>query len=250
MNGAIARSLRESAAPAPHGLATWNGSAPEQRFAIYRNNVVVSLCDALAAKFPLLQKMVGDDYFRALARAFMAQTMPTKPRLALYGDGFADFLANFPPLERWPYLADIARLEAARLDAYHAADARPLAAHDFAGIDALPDARLQMHPSLHLLSSPFAILTIAQTLESGGDCAAIDPFEGQRVIVVRPQGIVRMFAVAPATLACIAALQEGATIAKAAACAQNVDVSFDVGAAFHLIVAQGLAAAIFPEKTP
>lgn len=48
---AIAAALLDPAQPCPPGLTTWNGSDPAHRFAVYRNNVIVSLVDALADTF-------------------------------------------------------------------------------------------------------------------------------------------------------------------------------------------------------
>ena len=61
---AFAEALLAADAACPPGLTTWNGSAPEKRFAIYRNNVVVSLIDALADSFPVTQELVGEALLR------------------------------------------------------------------------------------------------------------------------------------------------------------------------------------------
>ena len=97
----------------PPGLSTWNGSDPAQRFAVYRNNVTVSLMDALAETFPVCQAMVGAPHFRDLARAFVRRHPPRSPVLARYGHGFADFIAECTLAAPWPYLPDLARLELA-----------------------------------------------------------------------------------------------------------------------------------------
>lgn len=49
--------------PCPGGLTSWNGSDPELRFAVCRNNVMVSLIDALADTFPVVQALVGEEFF-------------------------------------------------------------------------------------------------------------------------------------------------------------------------------------------
>ncbi|HKM16205.1 MAG TPA: DNA-binding domain-containing protein [Marinospirillum sp.] len=47
----------------PKGLVSWNKTNCERRFAVYRNNVVVSLIDALAVNFPVVQHLVGEVFF-------------------------------------------------------------------------------------------------------------------------------------------------------------------------------------------
>ena len=60
----------------PPGLTTWNQSDPGRRFAVYRNNVMVSLIDALADTFPVVQQLVGEVFFRAMAGVFARQSPP------------------------------------------------------------------------------------------------------------------------------------------------------------------------------
>ncbi|MDO9062036.1 MAG: DNA-binding domain-containing protein, partial [Bradyrhizobium sp.] len=138
----------------PPGIATHTAAAvPARRFAVYRNNVMASLAAALARRYPVIERLVGGEFFGAMARQFVMRHPPRSPLLAQYGDGFADFIAAFEPARELPYLADVARLEAARTRAYHAEDAVPLGADDFAALDAeaLGDIRLQLHPSVSIL---------------------------------------------------------------------------------------------------
>lgn len=241
MIAGFARSLRRRDSAPPAGLTTWNGSCPAQRFAIYRNNVAASLIAALAAKYPLIEALVGEDYFKALAGAFVRDHLPGAPRLALYGEGFAEFLAAFAPVRDWPYLADVARLEAAQLAAMHAADAEPLGAADFATAHDLAAARLELHPSLRLVASRFAVGAIADALDAGLGCAGVDPDEPQEVIVARPRlSVLRL--VAPAgTARFLEALRVGAPVFEAVAAARRGAQDFDAAQAFALVIARGLA---------
>src|SRR5882724_8165170 len=43
----------------PDGVTAWSSSCPEQRFAVYRNNVATGLIGALASRFPVTEKIVG-----------------------------------------------------------------------------------------------------------------------------------------------------------------------------------------------
>lgn len=110
----------------PPGLLTWNGSSAAQRLGVHRNNVMVSLVDALASTFSVTQQLVGETFFRAMAQLYVRQHPPRTTVLCHYGDDFADFVAQFPPAASVPYLADVARLEFWRLQTLHAADAQPM----------------------------------------------------------------------------------------------------------------------------
>jgi putative oxidoreductase len=141
----------------PPGLMAWNGSDPARRFAVYRNNVMVSLIDALADSYPVTQDLVGEEFFRAMARLFVRTHPPRSPVLALYGAGLAEFIESFAPAAVLPYLADVARLEMLRVQAWHAADAAPLGLADFAALlenaPALAATGFDLHPSLAVLRS-------------------------------------------------------------------------------------------------
>ena len=76
-----AQALLDPEADCPPGLTTWNSSDPATRFAVYRNNVVCSLVDGLAAAFPVVQALVGEDFFRAMAAVFVRRAPPRSPVL-------------------------------------------------------------------------------------------------------------------------------------------------------------------------
>src|ERR1700745_53959 len=102
------------------------GKAANKRYNVYRNNVTVSLIDALAAIYPAVQRITGGEVFRAMARFHVRATPPTSPLLFEYGRDFPAFIEQYEHARLMPWLADTARVERAWLDAYHAADAVPL----------------------------------------------------------------------------------------------------------------------------
>ena len=105
------RALLDPQMATPDGLTGPDGETAPKRFNVYRNNVIVSLCEALGESFPAVKALLGEEYFRALAQAFVTAHPPVSPVLIWYGAGFADFLDVFPPLKAYPYLGDVARLE-------------------------------------------------------------------------------------------------------------------------------------------
>jgi len=122
----FARALSDPGLPVPKGVIAYYTNNPKERFAVYRNNRMVSLLSALEARFPVTRKIVGAEFFKAAAREYISDEPPRSPIMMFYGDAFPKFLANFEPARGVPYLADVAELEAARTRAYHAADAAPL----------------------------------------------------------------------------------------------------------------------------
>ena len=122
---AFASSLLNPERTTPVAVAGPAGKRADKRYNVYRNNVTVSLIDALAAVYPAVQRITGVDFFRAMARSHIRATPPNSPLLFEYGRDFPAFIEHYEYASSMPWLADTARIERAWLDAYHAADAEP-----------------------------------------------------------------------------------------------------------------------------
>jgi len=188
----FAKALLDSTLPTPDGLVDPKGRPAGKRFDVYRNNVVLSLSDALADAFPVVQKLVGEKFFQAMAGVFVRAHPPQSPILSQFGAEFPDFLAGFPPVAKITYLPDVARLELARTQAYHAADATPIDGTALAALtpEDMAEAILHVHPSLYIISSPFPVLAIWQKNIEAPDTPL--PQSGQDVLITRPNDTVEM----------------------------------------------------------
>jgi hypothetical protein len=237
----IARALLDPEQAVPEALTARTARHPEKRFAVYRNNVVVSLVNALRTKFPATERIVGDEFFAAMARIFVAAHPPRSKILHTYGDDFGDFIAAFQPAAELPYLADIARLEAARTRAYHAADASALGADDFAGIDPqrVGALRLTLHPSLQIVRSRHPVVTIWSMNIGEADPAPVDADLPEDALILRPALDVTLRRLPPGGAAFLYALARGAILAEAANVALASDVRFDLAANLAGLIGAG-----------
>lgn len=136
------------------------GSDEASRFNVYRNNLRITLHNALQTSFPAVETLVGEAYFSALTLVYVERHPPKSPIMSGYGDDFAAFLAEFDPLRDYPYLADVARIEFARIQAYHAADAAPFGLDDDRSAIAALDTRAGLHPSVTIIDSKTPALSI------------------------------------------------------------------------------------------
>lgn len=224
----------------PGGLKTWNHSDPALRYAVYRNNVTVSLIDALAETYPAVQQLVGEDFFRAMARIFVQAHPPLSRIMAFYGQGFADFVSDFAPAASVPYLADVARLEMAYVQAYHAADATTLNTSQLqawlANPSQLESLTLALHPSVHLISSPYAIVSIWAAHQTEGDPHAWDPDLSQNAIIFRTSQSVQVHAITDGVAHFYAVLRESASLLGAADSALGLDPTFDLPGALAMLM--------------
>ncbi len=231
----------------PAGLRGRENTLPQRGFAVYRNNVTVSLVDALSSAFPVCERLVGSDFFRAMARVYVMAQPPRSPILLSYGETFPEFIADFPPARSLPYLPDVARLELARTRCYHAADAAPLAHEDFRRLDAaaLDGWKIRLHPALAVLRSPWAIVTIHAANMAEGEPPPLDPTRSEDALVYRDCDMaVEILALTPGAAAWLSALAGGATLTAATEAALADSAAFDMADALYRLIHLGLAVAI------
>jgi hypothetical protein len=233
--------LLDAATPTPGGIVGPDGKPAPKRFNVYRNNVLVSLTEALADTFPAIERLLGEDYFKALAKAFILDHPPRSPVLIWYGDAFADFLETFPPLAGYPYLADVARLEWAWLAAYHAADAEPLdpAILGTLAADRVVDARFLRHPATHCLRSKWPVLSLVLANRFATDAPPDVKLDiPESVLITRPDLDVQMQLMRPGGDVFFEALGEG-TLQMAAEAALTDDAAFQLSECLSDILTAG-----------
>ncbi|MCU7251595.1 HvfC/BufC N-terminal domain-containing protein [Pseudomonas koreensis] len=233
---AFAAALLDTERPCPEGLCSANGADPASRFAVYRNNVQSSLINALADSYPVVEQLVGTEFFRAMAALFVQHQPPDTPLMSRYGDALADFIDGFEPASSVPYLADVARLERLRVLAYHAADANPVRPERISAALADPhtlsELRLELHPSLHLLDSRHAVFAIWAAHQHDATLAGVDVYQGQHALVLRNGLEVEVFALDHGASLFIRHLRNGQSLLGAV---EN-SPEFDLNATLALLI--------------
>lgn len=242
----FAAALADPALPAPAGLTRQTALAQSRRFDVYRNNSMVSLIEALEAAFPAVRRLVGSDFFKAAAKTYIRRFPPRSPVLLLYGEGFGEFLDGFAPAAGVPYIGDVARLEWARLAAYHAADAEPLAIARLGAIppELLSALRFRLHPSLHLLRSRWPVASLWAVTSGGDPARAVDMKQGEAIAVVRPMLSVEVRVLPAGGHDFLAALAAGSCLGAAAEQALAAHADFDLAPHLQGLFALGAVAAI------
>lgn len=215
-----------------------DASAPEQilpnhqaRFDVHRNNVSHARIETLRSIFPVVQQLVGQEFFTALARAFIEHAPPTSPLLFRYGGDFADFVSGFPPASSVPYLCDIARIEWLRLQAYHAEDADPLGLVALAEVppDELPALQLGLHPSLGIVRSRWPVFSIWANSLDPNEEYLVDMDDAQSVLVLRVDLQVQTMPMSDAAARFLNELVHGARLGAAAETTHASVPGFDLG---------------------
>lgn len=220
----------------PSGLTDGAGRPAGRRFAVYRNNVAVSLCEALETGFPVIAKLLGPENFRRVAGVHLRAAPPHSPLMMQYGEDFPSFLDSFPPLAGLPYLGDVARIELGLRRAYHAADATPTDPARLASMDAaeMKAARLSLAPAVSVIRSPWPVFSIWSRNSRPG---SPKPAPGaEDVAILRPGFDPEPHLLPPGGGAFVAALLAGAPLTEAIDAAGP---KFDLSATLSLLLTQG-----------
>jgi hypothetical protein len=248
---AFASALLDLEEPPPAGVGA-GAPDPRRRFAVHRNNMVAGLVKALVTRFPATVKIVGAEFFDAMARAFVLAHPPRSPQLARYGDGFPDFIDAFAPAREIAYVADVARIEAARTRAYHAADAAPVGADAFATLasEVLGDIRVQLHASVEIIRSPHPIVTIWAMNSGGLPLAPIEHWRGEDALVARPYLEVNVHVLPSGGVEFLHALAAGRTLSEAARLALDARPQFNLTDNVAVLIGCGFASGIVTTAPP
>jgi hypothetical protein len=100
--------------------------ATASRFDVHKRHFLRSLTAALEKTFPGIVNLVDIRFFGFAADAFVRAYPPKSPCLFEYGAELPGFLQRFPPCAQLPYLGDVARLEWAMHEVFHAEEERPI----------------------------------------------------------------------------------------------------------------------------
>jgi hypothetical protein len=238
----FADALLSAATPVPSSLKGASVRRADRRFAVYRNNVAVSLIEALGVRFPVVKRLVGDEFFSAMAHAFVLREPPLSPLLIHYGETFPAFIEEFDAAAPLPYLSDVARLEYARGRAYHAADAEQLPRAAFAALPAgcIGSARVTLHPSVGIVASSFPVLSIWEVNQDRA-VRAVPHWDAEAAVVARPFLEVETRRLLPGTDVFLLALQAGSTIAEAVEHAAAATSEFNASDGLAVLIGAHLA---------
>ncbi len=232
------KAILDADLPVPDGLCNPEGAPAGKRFSVYRNNVAVSLSEALEVTFPVIRKLVGNEFFTAMAGVFLRQHQPTSPMLMFYGAQMPVFLDSFPPVAHLGYLPDIARVELALCRSYHAADSAPVDPQTLQSItpDALLTTRLHLAPAVHLIRSDWPAAALFHANSSPD--APKPVMQAEDVLITRPEYDPDVTALPPGGGAFIASLMAGETLGEADKAATIATGDFDLTEVLGLLLSK------------
>jgi uncharacterized protein len=203
-----------------------HGGAPGM--AVYRGNVFGNWSQALSSAYPIVRKIVGEQFFEGLARAYARGYASASGDLNEYGAQLAEFVATWPHTQDLPYLADVARMEWLAHRAYYAADSVPF---DFTKIsDSRPEAlTLRLAPSCALLAAewPLGRIWMVHQDDYEGEIAVNLNAGPDRILVHRPRWRAQVRSLAMGDYRFLEAASHGKTLGEALEAAAAEDPRFD-----------------------
>jgi hypothetical protein len=228
-----------------------------ERVAIYRNNLREGFRKALALEFPVIERLVGPDYFRQLALEFLGAHPSRHGDLQHVGEPFPDYLRTRFAATEYRYFADVAALEWAHASVLVAPDSAAFLPDSLARLppERHEELRLRIAPSCRLLQSEYPVSRIWQSNQTGAGGSAGTESEPvnlcagpEWLLIRRGAAEVEFHAFDAATFAFTASLAAGQTLGSAFDAAQAEEADFDPGAALRRLVALGVViAADHPE---
>jgi hypothetical protein len=211
---------------------------------VYRNNYRGNLHDALAGSYPVIEQLVGKEFFRQLTRAYVEQNVSRSGNLHNYGEQMSAFVATFLPAKQLVYLPDVAALEWACHCAYFAADAGTLDTDKLSRLEQEHYANLVLvsHPASHVVRSRYPIAAIWHAHQPGapGDFR-IDLESGPCIaLVIRNDDVVLVSEMAEADAEWLSSIRAGNTLGEATAGTVERYPDFDLQAGLASLVTQGV----------
>lgn len=156
------------------------------RLHIYADMVLARQVDALAAEFPMVKRLLGDDAFVGLCRDYIAAHPSEHPDIGQLGRALAPFIAAHPVRQD---LAELAALERARSVVFLEKDAAPRTWEELAagGPEGFAETKLVLVPAFRLLSAKHDLPALWAALEQGAPVAPL-PLEAPRTLAVWRHG--------------------------------------------------------------
>ncbi len=239
-NQAFALALLDPDTPIPDGVGKQGTEAPK-RFSVYRNNVVVSLMEAMKAAYPSIATIMGEENFGKVSRNFIANHPPSSPMMQHYGREFPEFLKNFKPLQKSPFLKDVAQAEMVWLQSYHAVDETCLSPEDLSNVDPSETLNLtfEVHAAGHMVRSAFPVFDLFNA-RNLWPCPSIDLEQSQAILISRPEYECIATPLENAQAGFFQCLFDGQTLAEAIGAAMELDEAFEPAQSISIMLQTGI----------
>ncbi|MBI3230166.1 MAG: DUF692 family protein [Burkholderiales bacterium] len=200
-----------------------------RRFRFYRGNLRGNWAAAMGNAYPILKKLVGDEFFTGLVNEYGQRYPSSDANLNVFGAQFDEFLRDFKHVVQYPYFPDVARLEWAMHMAYYEIDVEAVSMQQVAALapEELDASRFDLNPVCRLLSLQYDAAGIWQAHQHDPVLDFPDPLQrDNHVLIVRPQWLAQPLTVSHAAYTALSLIQQGSALGDALDAALEVDEEF------------------------
>lgn len=215
-------------------VRTRSGLSPESLLAIYRNSTRANLLQALRISYPVVERLVGVDFFEMAAAGYLREAPSRSGDLEQYGADLGDFLIGYEPAAALAYLADVARLEWLIAQIRRSPAPTPLDREQLAEIpsDALAELRLSLSPRAALFRSRYPAFRIwHENQDRSREPRPVSLAESQDSLLLVSGTEIFAYALSDAEYAFYECCRQGSTLAEALDVALQRKSNFDLAAA-------------------
>ena len=217
------------------------GTDPVSLLSIYRNNMLITLTDALAATFPVVRRLVDPRFFDYASQTFISSNLPSRPCLAEYGSEFPSFLALFPPAAELPYLSDVASLEWAISRVMRSEMEPEISLESIVDLETDPaEIRLRIGTAVHYLASAYPIHQIWLANHSDIEPAEMHLSHKGEHLQIRQTDSLELQCLPAAVWLFRALIADGGGLGAAAEAALELDPLFDLPVALAIMFNEGI----------
>lgn len=217
--------------------------------AVYRNGFLRACIDALRASYPVVNALVGEEYFTIVARAYVARYPPKRSTFVAYGDRFPKFLPHIADQHQLAYLQDFATLDQTWMSAYFAADSKLLSESQVSSWQAagneIGSLGVCLPQSAALITLGYPVSSLWLSLKSGcvpSETVQLKPATERSLVWRDADDQVNLRVTSSAEFAFLKTLSTGATLLQAASTAIKHQSDFGVVEFFsELLVSDALA---------
>ena len=219
-----------------------HGFSDAQRLQIYRNNIHISLREALSAVYPVLEKLVGTEFFRHLASHYIVAHPSDSGNIHTFGGELPAFVKDFPGLEGLPYLSDVAHMEWLYHEVFHAPPGQSSDLNALLEVteDQLQKLRFDISPACRWLHSGYPVLNIWQANQDDSESdEIINLDQGETwLLVLRNSSHIEFHTISRGIYALVNSLHLNNTFTEACAHLMNIDPECDISAAVQYMISK------------
>jgi len=229
------------------GCVNGDGHDLAHRIDVYRRSIVGNLVRALHATYPVVAKIVGEAFFKALSRAYVRAHPSQSGDLNEYGFQFAQFVSEWPHARDLAYLPDVASMEWLVQQAYYATNFEPdLTTLGECSPERYGELLFEFHPAFSRMDSQWPLDAIWRVnSERYEDDMTVDFTQGAKLVISRRDEMVHVDALTSAQATFIDALVSKLSLSEATEKACVVDPNFDLSACLSQSVSHGYVARVY-----